>query len=768
MPIGPVGIFLAILPAVKNARHIVSLALVAAVAFISQARADRQDFLVNDDGSICDQLQPRVAAAGDKGFVVVWTDTRNGQNDIYLQRYTSAGIQVGGNMLVNSDSGASYQAGAAIASDYSGRFAVCWQDYRNGNYPFTPDIFLQAFDSSLSLEGGNRDLTALRPDSLKEYPDVALAPWGGGVVVWSDYRNRNWDIYGQRFDASGIPIGGNFKMNDDVGSSQQHAPKVSISAAGWFVVTWYDNRSGNDDIFVQRFDSSAHAIGPNIRVSSDATNSRQAFPDIAADGSEHFTVVWVDWRNGVYPSNPDIYARRFDTSLTPLTADTKINADGTTRAQREPSIASDRRGNVAIVWSDSTSTSWDIVGQMLDTDGRVRVANFRANFQTDSAQQQPDVALDGRYRYISWTDRRSGQYDIYASIVQYNAPALVVAPAALNFSMEPSGSLPAAQPIVTNHSGYNAIHFEALTDQPWLAVSPLTGVTPDTISVRITDTSLAIGSYSATIRIIDLDNADSSQIVAVTVKVSPGEPKDTLQFGSVETAPGASTPVPIRLAQIHAARRIDIPISYDPTVLTLDSVVLAADLPISAVATWQTGSGPGKLWLRLDAAVDSLPAPAGYQAATLYVTPTKPGVTTIIDTAVVDSIVTLVVDSSGAFLVPHVIPGTVTVSSATPVTDGDRPSIPQDFALEQNYPNPFNGGTRINFALPHAEGVKLEIFNILGQKVCTLLSGVRPAGYYSVSWDGDTQSGQAAPSGIYFYRLQASDVSLVQKMILAK
>ena len=101
----------------------------------------------------------------------------------------------------------------------------------------------------------------------------------------------------------------------------------------------------------------------NIRVNSDNSVTRQAFPDVAADGSGHFTVVWVDWRNGIYPANPDIYARRFDRLAQPLTADMKVNTDGTARAQRDPRIAADRMGNVALIWSDSTVSHGTSLGR---------------------------------------------------------------------------------------------------------------------------------------------------------------------------------------------------------------------------------------------------------------------------------------------------------------------------------------------------------------------------------------------------------------------
>ncbi|GAB5409841.1 MAG: hypothetical protein BalsKO_22060 [Balneolaceae bacterium] len=85
------------------------------------------------------------------------------------------------------------------------------------------------------------------------------------------------------------------------------------------------------------------------------------------------------------------------------------------------------------------------------------------------------------------------------------------------------------------------------------------------------------------------------------------------------------------------------------------------------------------------------------------------------------------------------------------------------FELSQNYPNPFNPSTNINFTLPVASNVQLTVFNLLGQKVATLVSERRNAGNHSVRFDARSLS-----SGIYFYQLQAGDLTLQRKMTLIK
>ncbi len=98
----------------------------------------------------------------------------------------------------------------------------------------------------------------------------------------------------------------------------------------------------------------------------------------------------------------------------------------------------------------------------------------------------------------------------------------------------------------------------------------------------------------------------------------------------------------------------------------------------------------------------------------------------------------------------------------TDVPDTD-PQLPTTFRLEQNYPNPFNPTTSIVFDLPQRANVQLEVFNLLGQRVATLVNGERGAGRYTVRFDG-----AALASGVYFYRLNAGETTLSRKMLLLK
>lgn len=98
----------------------------------------------------------------------------------------------------------------------------------------------------------------------------------------------------------------------------------------------------------------------------------------------------------------------------------------------------------------------------------------------------------------------------------------------------------------------------------------------------------------------------------------------------------------------------------------------------------------------------------------------------------------------------------------------EKPSLPQAYALEQNQPNPFNSATQIAYALPEDASVKIEITNILGNKVRTLVDGHESAGYRRVVWNGLDDSGKEVPSGVYFYTIRANDFTARNRAILMK
>ena len=97
-----------------------------------------------------------------------------------------------------------------------------------------------------------------------------------------------------------------------------------------------------------------------------------------------------------------------------------------------------------------------------------------------------------------------------------------------------------------------------------------------------------------------------------------------------------------------------------------------------------------------------------------------------------------------------------------------NPFIPTDYSLSQNYPNPFNPSTTISFSLPSDNHAILNIYDISGKLINTLLDKNMKTGYHNISWDGKDLYGQEVSTGAYVYTLSTNDISLSGKMILLK
>ena len=105
----------------------------------------------------------------------------------------------------------------------------------------------------------------------------------------------------------------------------------------------------------------------------------------------------------------------------------------------------------------------------------------------------------------------------------------------------------------------------------------------------------------------------------------------------------------------------------------------------------------------------------------------------------------------------------ILINQTDRVAIDDSPAKPNQFRLLQNYPNPFNPTTAIAYSLPLQSHVNIDIYNILGRKITTLVDENQPAGYHQVIWNAGNVS-----SGMYFYRIKTGDFTEARKMLLLK
>jgi hypothetical protein len=111
----------------------------------------------------------------------------------------------------------------------------------------------------------------------------------------------------------------------------------------------------------------------------------------------------------------------------------------------------------------------------------------------------------------------------------------------------------------------------------------------------------------------------------------------------------------------------------------------------------------------------------------------------------------------------------VRIMSKTPVAENeDNQQLPTQYTLSQNFPNPFNPETKLEFTLPKACHVRLDIYDIVGRRVRTLVDEYLVAGYKVVNWNGKDDSENEVPTGVYFYRIKAGEFTQAKKMILLK
>jgi flagellar hook assembly protein FlgD len=93
---------------------------------------------------------------------------------------------------------------------------------------------------------------------------------------------------------------------------------------------------------------------------------------------------------------------------------------------------------------------------------------------------------------------------------------------------------------------------------------------------------------------------------------------------------------------------------------------------------------------------------------------------------------------------------------------------PNEYILSQNYPNPFNPSTTIRFTLPEKAHVKLVIYNVMGQRIRTLIDAEKKADTYRTTWDGRDSFGNLVATGVYFYQLDTKNSVITKKMLLIK
>ncbi len=236
------------------------------------------------------------SAANDEVYVV-WCDLRRDAGDIFAQRIDANGNRLWSQDLrINSDIGTATQFDPAIAVDAAGNLWIAWVDSRNNNH----DIFVQRINSNgETLWNDERQINRNDNNAEQGGASITLVPGQGAVVAWHDNRSGNYDVYADRLsDLGGFVWAENLRVNSDATESSQTYPSLAASASGNITVAWLDQRIGNSDIYVQRLAATGQRLWSSEVLVNQPAEAAQSHPSLAANQSDESWVAWVSQQNG--------------------------------------------------------------------------------------------------------------------------------------------------------------------------------------------------------------------------------------------------------------------------------------------------------------------------------------------------------------------------------------------------------------------------------------------------------------------------------------
>jgi len=240
------------------------------------------------------QQNPAVASDATGNFIVAWnSDSQDGdQTGVFGQRYDSSGNRLGGEFQVNSFT-LTEQSNPAVASDAGGNFVVVWQSrYQDGD---SWGVFGQRYDNQGGTLGAEFQVNTFT-DLFQLSPAVAADAAGTFVVAWTGIGifGAYSDIFGQRYDSQGGALGAEFRINDELFADKGNA-SVAFDPDSNFVVVWdnyfYAYPPARAGVFGKRYEASGAPVGFEFRINTYTPGDQEA-PSVATTGVDQFVVVW--------------------------------------------------------------------------------------------------------------------------------------------------------------------------------------------------------------------------------------------------------------------------------------------------------------------------------------------------------------------------------------------------------------------------------------------------------------------------------------------
>lgn len=380
-----------------------------------------QDEVVVNTTTTGIQWDPSTAMDAAGNYVVIWDGNGNGDSrGVYAQRFNAGGDPVGEEFRVNIyTTGLQQYANVAMSAD--GGFVVTWQsENQDGS---GSGIYARRYDSAGAPQGGEFRINTYTIGAQSD-PSISMNDSGAFIVTWvSSQDGSGTGIMGRRYDAAGMPIGGEFIVNGNA-SGNQSSPSAGIQSNGDFTVTWssefYDG--SQQGIYARQFRADGTYYSSDFRVNTYTTGNQRA-PSLAMNAGGSFVIAWAS--DGQDGSGEGIYAQRYDSSGQRLGAEFRANSS-TFENQWLPETAIDSKGNFVIFWweSDGGST-YDLALNEYSNDGTVQHYNRFVNDSPSDTQPFHDIAMNGSGAFIvAWmTDSEDGDsYSIAARLNGVGTP----------------------------------------------------------------------------------------------------------------------------------------------------------------------------------------------------------------------------------------------------------------------------------------------------------------------------------------------------------
>jgi hypothetical protein len=303
---------------------------------------------------------------------------------------TPVGAEFQVNTYTTNSQGSVARPGLAL--DAAGNFVAVWDsETQDGS---GAGIFAQRYDSSGAPRGGEFRVNTFTTHTQSD-PVVASDASGNFVVAWaSELQVNGLDVFAQRFAASGAPVGSEFRVNT-YATNHQWQPTVASDAAGNFVIAWtsYEQDGSVTGVFAQRYDTAGVPRGSEFQVNT-STFSYQFHPSVASDAAGHVIVTWQGHGLG----GDDVFAQRYDASGVRNGAEVLVNT-ATTGEQRRPVVSADSAGNFVIAWESAGLSAPSVYAQRFSASGTRRGPEFQVNANS-ATDHRPSVASDGLGNFV--------------------------------------------------------------------------------------------------------------------------------------------------------------------------------------------------------------------------------------------------------------------------------------------------------------------------------------------------------------------------------